>query len=357
MRTSLTAQNKHHPRAAVERVILPRAEGGRGVVDIIAQHEAQVNRMREYFLARRGSGLIDAMLASDTGFTPLNLSAEPTRVEVDNEPPPSVGETWRRKALHGQYPAALDGELIDKEASVAWLTRGLLFPETEGALIAIQDQVVPTRYYRNRIMNDSGVADVRCRLCRAAPETVHHLLAAGPLLAQRDYLQRHNSVARILHRELAQKLGLIQDAPPYYKYDPLPVLEDARCLLYWDREVLTDHAVANTRPDVIWHSKITGRVWLIDVSVPDDANIARAYTTKLAKYRPLAAEISAVWRGVSGVEIVPLIISATGLVPRSLGEGLCMMGIRRTIIYEMQQAVVLHTCRIVREVLREDARD
>lgn len=46
IRTKLTANNCHHPRSAVERLILPRTEGGRGLIDISDLQAKQVTSLR-----------------------------------------------------------------------------------------------------------------------------------------------------------------------------------------------------------------------------------------------------------------------------------------------------------------------
>jgi hypothetical protein len=49
------------------------------------------------------------------------------------------------EALHGRHPYDLSQQYVDIEESNKWLTNADLFAETEGFLIAIQDQVIPTR--------------------------------------------------------------------------------------------------------------------------------------------------------------------------------------------------------------------
>lgn len=54
-------------------------------------------------------------------------------------------ENWIRKPLHGRYKNIISQEIIDQEASHGWLLSGNLFPETEGFIMEIQNQVLPTR--------------------------------------------------------------------------------------------------------------------------------------------------------------------------------------------------------------------
>ncbi|XP_039292599.1 ARF GTPase-activating protein GIT2 [Nilaparvata lugens] len=52
----------------------------------------------------------------------------------------SLKADWQQKELHGRYYGLLCSDQTDKEQSTRWLTVGNLFPETEGFVLAIQDQ-------------------------------------------------------------------------------------------------------------------------------------------------------------------------------------------------------------------------
>jgi hypothetical protein len=53
MRTLLTRCRFHHPRAAKERLTLPRQMGGRGMTDIIWLHNKHAKLLQTYFLTNR----------------------------------------------------------------------------------------------------------------------------------------------------------------------------------------------------------------------------------------------------------------------------------------------------------------
>ena len=52
-------------------------------------------------------------------------------------------EKWLSKPLHGKYPNHL--KEASMEPSTEWLKKGYLFGETEGFMIAIQDNVIATK--------------------------------------------------------------------------------------------------------------------------------------------------------------------------------------------------------------------
>ena len=133
-----------HPKSAIERLTLPRKEGGRGVLDLKWSRDKQVLNIQKYFQKMKTkSDLHQAMIEADKGITIAQLQ-EITDPIPKAEREKELIDQWNRKVLHGRYPQELNTENIDKKASLLWLTKGFLFPETKGSLMAIQDGVVKT---------------------------------------------------------------------------------------------------------------------------------------------------------------------------------------------------------------------
>ena len=78
--------------------------------------------------------------------------------------------------------------------------------ETEGLLIAAQDQALRTNVIKTRI--DKSHGDNKCRMCKEADETVTHIICQCRKSAQNEYKRRHGNVARALHWELCKQNGL-----------------------------------------------------------------------------------------------------------------------------------------------------
>ncbi|XP_060525288.1 uncharacterized protein LOC132701424 [Cylas formicarius] len=215
-RTTLTKFCAHHPRAGRERVHLPRNIGGRGFSDLRICHKTQVERQQKYFHKKsESSALHRAVTGLDRSLTPLMLQV--THYQCD--PRYSIFELetqWRGKELHGRYPNLLDSADLNKPASVGWLTNGNLFPETEGFMCAIQDQVIPTRSYLKHIIKDPTVTTTNCRICGEGHENVEHLISGCRILAPKEYTTRHDNVAKIVHQEIAFNLKLLKEKCPYY---------------------------------------------------------------------------------------------------------------------------------------------
>lgn len=94
--------------------------------------------------------------------------------------------------LHGRHSHDLSNLNVNKKESNTLLKRQELFPETKGFVIAIQDQVIPTMNYKKYIMQDPHIENDKCRKCGIASETIQHVIEACTMLAQSDYLHRHN---------------------------------------------------------------------------------------------------------------------------------------------------------------------
>ena len=76
-RTILTKHRYHHPKVAIKRTMVPRREGGGGIMDISSLRDRQIMNMRKYFLNKKQeSKLMKAVAEADDGLTLLNLSTE-----------------------------------------------------------------------------------------------------------------------------------------------------------------------------------------------------------------------------------------------------------------------------------------
>lgn len=348
-RTQLTKQRKLHPNSCIERINISRKEGGRGLIDVTALHERQINDLRKYFHSK-DTALHRAVVKVDRNYTPLNL--------IDNQEIQSnhtiekKKESWAQKALHGKHPAIMLKENIVKHVSYSWLQKGELMPETEGFLLAIQDQVIPTRNYRKYIIKESGLENDKCRRCYQFQETIDHITGGCKMLAGVEYTERHNNAAKIIHYEIAKQYGLAKGNTPYYKYSPESVLENERVRLYWDRTIHTDKTITCNRPDITLIKKNTKETYLIDIAIPNDTNIAKKEEEKREKYHPLALEVQELWEQKK-VTVIPLVISVTGITPYTFMNGLKTLQIPEHTHANIQKAVILKTCSIVRKFLNQ----
>ena len=354
-RTILTQYRYHHPKSAVERVTLPRIEGGRGLIDISQLHRGQIENLKIFFKQNKSSSSLHKIISSlDRQFTPLNLHVNLENSETFDKSKNNdrKHKRWREKELHGRHPHDLDQAHIDGEASNRWLETGELFPESEGFMLAIQDQVISTKNYRKYILKDTSLQNDLCRKCNNKPETIQHITGACTILTQNDYTHRHNQLANIIHQKLVQKYNLANDRhTPYYSYIPQNVLENSNYKLYYDRTILTDNTIYNNRPDITFVDKQTKHAYIIDIAVPNTNNIQSTIVEKVRKYTELQDQIKRVWR-MDQVTIVPIVVSTTGVIPKQLLNGLNALNLPKYTYITLQKAAILNTCRIVRKFLQ-----
>jgi hypothetical protein len=95
----------------------------------------------------------------------------------------------------------------------------------------------------------------------------------------------------------------------------------------WDHSVITDKTIPANRPDII---------------VTDHVN----------KYIELADEIRRIWNQKE-VKMIPMLVSATGIVPKNLFNSLKDIGLSQSVYIELQKQAILGTCHIVRKFMSQ----
>ena len=100
---------------------------------------------------------------------------------------------WEENELQGRHPKRKREADVNDYKSNQWHRSRGLKAETEGLIIAAQDQSVPTKSYFARIVKDS--TSPLCRMCLKHEKTVDPIISGCPELAKTDYLERHNKAA------------------------------------------------------------------------------------------------------------------------------------------------------------------
>jgi hypothetical protein len=154
----------------------------------------------------------------------------------------------------------------------------------------------------------------------------------------RIYLCLHCITVKIIHMNLAVKFNLLKDTQPHYIYKPESCLENDNYKLYFDRTVLTDIHIQHNRPDIIILNKQQKQAYLLDMTVPNFHNITQTYNTKINKYLELSVAMRNLW-SLEKISILPLIISATGIVPQSLFKNLKILDLENTLVVEIQKGI------------------
>ncbi|KAI5752694.1 hypothetical protein M8J77_019495 [Diaphorina citri] len=198
-----------------------------------------------------------------------------------------------------------------------------------------------------------------CRLCGRITESIEHLSSGCSVLAPREYTNRHNLVANIIHQALHQKMFPTKPSVPCYKYKPTSIVENRDSKLYWDMSVITDTNIQHNRPDILVLSKHDNpqerKAIIFDVTIPLDDNIHDAYVEKIRKYQDLKQKIAQIYNQ-SSVSIIPIVISANGLIHKNLKSALESCGLKNPeyLIGMCQKSVILSTTSIIRKCLSMD---
>jgi predicted PurR-regulated permease PerM len=91
-------------------------------------------------------------------------------------------------------------------------------------------------------------------------------------------------------------------------------------------------------------------LFLIDIADQNTNNLAKTITDKQNKYQELANEICAMWKQ-NTAQVIPLVISFTAVIPKSLPQSLKRLNLHPNTYIKMQKYVILGTCSVVRNFL------
>ena len=135
----------------------------------------------------------------------------------------NISQKWESKAMHGQYPSRIKEADVDFKQTNNWLKGTGLKAETEGLIIAAQDQSLATRLYHHKIIKD-GTSPL-CRLCYRYEESIDHILSGCPELAKTEYIKRHNNPIAYMHWKILKHYN-IKANDKWYEHQPETVTEN-----------------------------------------------------------------------------------------------------------------------------------
>ena len=247
--------------------------------------------------------------------------------------------------MHGQYPKRIQEADVDFEKTNKWLKGSGLKAETEGLIIAAQDQSLATRLYHHRIIKD-GTSPL-CRLCNKFEESIDHILSGCPELAKTEYIHRHNNAAAYIHWKILNYYK-IKTVEKWYEHKPQTVTENERVTILWDMQIHTDKTIKANKPDIVIKDKKEKTCLLIDMAVPSERNTSIKVVEKLSKYKDLEIEVTKMW-GMK-TQTVPVVIGALGLVKKGLEKHTNKIP-GNINLTEIQKIALLGSAHILRRVL------
>jgi hypothetical protein len=98
--------------------------------------------------------------------------------------------------------------------------------------VAAQDQAISTNYFKRNILKEE--IESRCRLCKEYEETTDHLTSGFPILANNEYVIRHDTVCTHLHYSICKTLGIVT-TENWYSHIPKPVCQHEDITVLWNQ--------------------------------------------------------------------------------------------------------------------------
>ena len=120
--------------------------------------------------------------------------------KTKNEGIKQVKQTWENKALHRWYPWWSQQADADKANTHQRICSVGLKAETEGFIMAVQDQGLLRRNWLVRING----ADPKCWMCDQYNEAIDHLVSEYHVIRPNKYKNRHDRVGQYTNWKICQ---------------------------------------------------------------------------------------------------------------------------------------------------------
>ena len=189
-RKLLTIHKITYKNSCLDRIYLPRSEGGLGLIEVNQCFKSAIVALGQY-LHTSEDPLIKIVARQHADLLPQNVSItkmadlfgadliEKERDEADRNTPATEmaqkkrkvhgfvlrhqrKERWMEDKRAGKFPAELDKPYIDKDASLSWLKKGKLTFDGERILTGAQDQALLTNGFKKMAkLSDND----KCRFC------------------------------------------------------------------------------------------------------------------------------------------------------------------------------------------------
>ena len=163
------------------------------------------------------------------------------------------------------------------------------------------------------------------------------------------YTNRHNMVCRYIHWKVCNAIGIY--TKPVQLHEPAPTTAYEDYVIFYDRPLSLGRYVESgaVRPDIVIWDKKSKTAQIVEVTVPNDFGLNRAEREKNNKYQDLKNDLRTTW-GLKDIELIPVVIGATGLVKTNLQKHLkAIKG--EPALEEVQLAAIKGTIRLLKRAL------
>ena len=160
-----------HPKSDVDRLYVPRKEGGRGLISIEDCVELAIRGLEVYV-----HGSEERLIQAARGGKTDGLEAASVLKRLKKE---KRLKDWEEKALQGQY--VRQTKEVRSDQCWAWLQNGDLKRKTESFIVAPQNQSIRTNLVKAKV--DKSEGDSLFRVCRKVDESIDHIVSGCSKLA------------------------------------------------------------------------------------------------------------------------------------------------------------------------------
>ena len=371
-RKILTIHKILYRNQCMDRIYLPRREGGMGLTEINDAYRNTIFNLDYYLRTTEDEHLKKVRqqhledLPENRSITKLANIFKSNHEEQSNEAHTndnnnrdqqeephtkypylhherdSKRKRWKENKRAGLFYEETQKSYIDQKGSFQWIQNGELKYDEERLLLAAQDQGLTT----NGFLKMCGLRqDDKCRFCHNATESTNHLVSGcQTLLADGHYTRRHNKVCTYIHWSICQDKHI--PTQEVWLHEPQPVTATEDVTIYYDKIIPTGRFIQNSaiKPDiVVWDRKI------IDISVPNDFGINRAERDKVTKYQDLKNALRDEW-DLQEISVIPVIVGATGLMKDNLQSYLDTIP-GKPNKYQVQVAAIRGTVSLLKRTL------
>ena len=121
--------------------------------------------------------------------------------------------------------------VVDEMATHQWLRSSRLKRETEGFILAAQDQSLFMQNYQLNVIYNG--AEPKCRFCDEKLETIDHLVSGCSIPTPNEYKIRHDRVVQYFHWKICSHYS-VSTPSNLYEHHPDPVTEGEDVSIVWD---------------------------------------------------------------------------------------------------------------------------
>ena len=312
-RKTLTLHKVIYRNQCLDRIYLPRNEGGLGLTEIDHAYRASIVSLGQYLKSTEEENmkLVEQQhrdtlpqqisitkLAENFGgeliveregdeHTPATMVARKTRSKYSKKAQKDKVVKWKEHKRAGKFQEELEKDYIDKEGSLHWLRNGTLGYDGERILVGAQDQGLLTNGFKKM----AGISqNDRCRFCHTEVESVNHLVSGCKILmADGYYTARHNKICRYLHWKICKEMK-IEVKDKVWEHEPEPVVANRNITIFYDKIIPAGRYIEGSaiKPDIVIWNRQDKTAKIVEVTVPNDYGLNRAESIP---GRPSAQEV------------------------------------------------------------------